>query len=110
MADQQNLGAEKNDEKKDEKKEQRVPVATKAPADPLTPQVKKRKHPVVLPYIKGVSEQLRIVFRSYEIHTCFKRSYTLHQLLECPKDKKDMKKVVGPVYHIQFEDCDASYI
>ena len=100
---------EENDEEKEEKDEESVPITTKAPDAPLTPEVKK-KNPVVLPYVKWVFEQLRRVFKSYDIPAYFKLSNTLRQLLVHPKDKVDKGKVVDPVNHIQCEDCDASYV
>ena len=50
-------------EGEDEEKEvkQREPATTKAPAGPRVP-VTKKKYPVVLPYVRGVLEQLRSVF------------------------------------------------
>ena len=40
----------------------------------------------------------------------FKQTNTLRQLLVRPKDKLDKERVVGPVYHIQCEDCPTSYV
>ena len=68
---------EENDEEGKEKDEESVPVTTtNAPDAQLTLEVKKRKYPVVLPHVKGVSEQLRRVFKSYNIPTYFKPSNT----------------------------------
>ena len=39
------------------------------------------------PYIKGVSEQIRRVFKQYDVPAYFKPINTLHQLLVGPKDK-----------------------
>ena len=103
-------GYPENDEEKEEKVDDSVPVITKAPDTPLTPEVKKRNYLVVLHHVKGVSEQLRRIFKSYDIHAYFKPSNTLWQLLVHPKDKVEKGKVVVPVYHIYSEDCDASYI
>ena len=96
-------GAEGVDEQ--EKTEQRVPPTTIALEGPCTP-VSKMKYPVVLPYIKGVWEQLRRVFRSFDVPTYFKLSNTLRQLLAHPKDKVDKGNMVGSVYHISCDDCD----
>ena len=73
------------------------------------PEVKK-KYPVVIPYIKGVSEQLRRVYKQYNVPAFFKPSNTLRQLLVRPKDKLGKEKVVGPVYEISCENCEAKYI
>ena len=40
----------------------------------------------------------------------FKPTNTLQQLLVRPKDKVEKGKVVGPVYHITCDDCDATYV
>ena len=62
---------------------------------------------MVLPCVREVSEQLRRVFRSFDILAYFKPTNTLWQLLVRPKDKVEKGKVVGPVYHITCDDCDA---
>ena len=71
---------------------------------------KAKKFPVVIPYIKGFSEEIRRVFGKYDIPTYFKPMNTLRQLLVKPKDPVDKESVVGPVYRIQCEECPASYI
>ena len=71
---------------------------------------KTKQFPVVIPYIKGFSEEVRRVFGNYNIPTYFKPANTLRQLLVRPKDPVEKEKVVGPVYRIQCEMCDASYI
>lgn len=77
---------------------------------PSTVTVKKKVYPVVIPYVKGVSEQLRRTFKRFEVPLYFKPSNTLRQLLVRPKDPLAKEKVVGPVYHIPCEECPASYI
>jgi hypothetical protein len=67
-------------------------------------------YPVVIPYVKGVSEQLCRTFKRFEVPLYFKPSNTLRQLLVRPKDPLAKEKVVGPVYHIPCEECPASYI
>ena len=70
----------------------------------------KKKYPVILPYVKGVSEQLRRIFKQYKITTYFKPINTLRHLLVHPKDILDKERIVGPVYHISCEDCSCSYV
>ena len=70
----------------------------------------KKKYPVVMPYIRGFSEELRRILKGYDIPAYFKPSNTLGQLLVRPKDKLDKLQVRGPVYHIPCEDCPASYV
>ncbi len=71
---------------------------------------KNRKFSVVLPYIRGVSEQLRRVIGGFGVPAYFKPTNTLRQLLVRPKDPISKHQVVGPVYKINCEDCDAAYV
>ena len=103
MSDYLDPGQEENEdvregEDEDKEVEQRMPATTIAPEGPQVPRGKK-KYPVVLPYVRGISEKLRRVFRSFHIPAYFKLTNTLWQLLVWPKDKIEKGKVVGPVYH-----------
>ena len=60
--------------------------------------------------IKGMSEQIRRVFKKYDVPAYFKPVNTLRQLLPRPKDEMLKGRVVGPVYHIPCDLCDASKI
>ena len=86
-----------------------MPATTKAPEGPWVP-VTKKKYPVVLLYVRGILEQLRGVFRSFNVLAYFKPTNTLQQLPVWPKEKVENGKVLGPVYHITCDDCDARYI
>ena len=66
------------------------------------------EYPVVLPYVRGILEQLKRVFRSFTTPAYFKPTNTLQQVLVWPKDKVEKGKVVGPVYHITCDDFDAT--
>ena len=71
-------------------------------ATTMTPEVPcvlvvKKKYPVLLPYVRGISGQLRKVFRSFDIPAYFKPTNTLWQLLVQLKDKVEKRKVVVPV-------------
>jgi len=70
----------------------------------------KKQRPVMLPYIKGVSEELRRNFKQFDIPVYFKPFNTLKQLLVHPKDKLDKERVVGPVYKITCNNCEAAYV
>ena len=61
-------------------------------------------------HVSGISEQLRRLFRSFDIPVYFKLTNTLQQLLVWPMVKLEKGKVVGPVYHITCDDCDTTYI
>ena len=57
-------------------------------------------------YIRGFFEQLRGVVQHYDVPTTYvKPNNTRRQLLGRSKDK-----VVGLVYHIQCDACDATYV
>ena len=71
---------------------------------------KSKKIPVVIPYVKGFSEQMRRVYGKYGIPTYFKKTNTLRQLLVKPKDPLSKENVVGPVYKIKCEEYDAVYV
>ena len=71
---------------------------------------KTKKFPVVIPYVKSVSKHPRGVFNQYGVPLFFKPSNTLRQLLVRAKDKIQKEKMVGPVYHIQCDTCEASYV
>ena len=71
---------------------------------------KSKKIPVVIPYVKGFSEQIRRVYGKYGIPTYFKPTNTLRQLLVKPKDPLSKENVVGPVYKVKCEEWDAVYV
>ena len=56
------------------------------------------KGPVVVPYIRGFSEELKRIFGGFGVPTYFKSSNTLGQLLVHPKGPVGKDKVVGPAY------------
>ena len=56
----------------------------------------RKKRPVVVPYIRGFSEELKRIFGGFGVPTYFKSSNTLRQLLVHPKDPVGKDKVVGP--------------
>ena len=60
-------------------------------------KARNKKIPVVIPYIKGFSEQIRQVFGKYGIPTYFKLTNSLRQVFVKPKDPVDKENVVGPV-------------
>ena len=70
----------------------------------------KKRYPVAILYVKGVSEQLIRVMKGYGLKVYFKSTNTLRQILVWPKEKVIKERVVCPVYHISCEICDNSYI
>ena len=79
------------------------------PVKETSDKERNKKIPVVIPYIKGFSEQIRRVLGKYSIPTYFKPTNTLRQLLVKPKDPVDKENVVGPVYKIKCEECEATH-
>ena len=80
------------------------------PVKETSDKERNKKIPVVIPYIKGFSEQIRRVLGKYGIPTYFKQTNTLRQLLVKPKDPVDKENVVGPVYKIKCEECEVTYV
>ena len=85
-------------------------VATSGETLKILRKEKSKKISVVIPYVRGFSEQMRRIFRKYGIPTYFKPTNTLRQLLVKPKDPVSKENVVGPVYKIKCEECDAVYV
>ena len=80
-SDQLDPRQEEGEEGEEEEKEveHRVPATTMALEVPCGLVVE--KYPVVLPYVRGILEQLRRVFRSCDIPAYFKLTNTCRQLL-----------------------------
>ena len=63
-----------------------------------------RRGRVVLPYVKGVSENLGRIFKKYDVETIHKPSSTLKNLLcNKMKDQVDVLDRTGAVYYISCE-------
>ena len=63
-----------------------------------------RRGKVVLPYVRGISENLARVFKRYDIETIHKPSSTLKNLLcNKMKDQVDILDKTGAVYHIECQ-------
>ena len=69
-----------------------------------------KKRLMVIPYIRGFSEELKRNFGGYGISTYFRPTNTPCQLLVHPKDPLAKDKVVDPVYKINCEECEATYV
>ena len=65
---------------------------------------------VSLPYVKGVSEKLRNIFRNHGVGIYHKPVNTLRQLLVHPKDKTEDQNKCGVIYKIECPDCHELYI
>ena len=64
----------------------------------------------MVPYLRGVSEEIHRTMKAYNIPVFFKPINTLRQLLVRPKDPLPKERVCGPIYHIPCDNCDASYV
>ena len=70
----------------------------------------KKRYPVAIPYMKGVSGQVRIVMKGYRLKVYIKPTNTIRQILVHPKDKVIKERVVCPVTHISYDNSDNSYL
>ena len=67
----------------------------------------KKKYPVVIPYMKDVSDQIRMMMKGYGIQVYLRLTNTLRQILVITKDKVVKERVVCPVYQIKCGACVA---
>ena len=68
-----------------------------------------------IPYVKGLSEEIKRTFAAHGAGAYFKHCNTIRQLVSSPKDPIKKEEVCGPVYRIKCEgvhgvDCDSVYI
>ena len=68
------------------------------------------KHTICLPYVAGVSEDLRRICRRFDIRTVFTTIATLRQQLTRVKDVDPFLSTAGVVYRIPCSNCDKVYI
>ena len=61
---------------------------------------------VILPYIKGTTEQLKRVLCKHKFKVAMKPMFTLRSQLMRPRDALGKLKQSGVVYSIPCEDCD----
>ena len=74
-----------------------------------TEEGEQEKHSAVIPYIPGVSEQLRRVGNRYNIRTAFKSSRTLRELMIKTKPENEDQKTKNCVYSVPCQ-CGREYI
>ena len=67
-------------------------------------------HPVCIPYVSGLSEQLQRVSRSHGVPSYHKPGNALRSLLVSTKDKSKKEKQCGMVYSVKCSECDQEYI
>ena len=71
---------------------------------------KTRSYGVQLPYVKGLTEPLRRLYKQYEASSYVRSSNTLWQQLVHTKDPIPKTRVTGPVYHIPCSSREADYV
>ena len=78
---------------------------------PITSEVKTKGY-IAIPYTQGLCESIKKICGRYGIHTHFKGSNTIRNLLVSPKDKDPMVSKNGAIYWFQCRNlsCDDEYI
>ena len=69
-----------------------------------------RRHMVVIPYVKGLSEKVQRIYRRHGIQCALKPHNTLRSLLVRPKDPRPVLETSDCVYRIPCTNCDIPYI
>ena len=83
---------------------------TKPKKNATSPQAQYRKHMVVIPYVKGLSEKVQRIFKKHDIHCAFKPHNTLRSMLVRPKDPRPALETSDCVYKIPCANCEVPYI
>ena len=65
---------------------------------------------VVMPYVKGVFEDMRRILARANIRTTFQPCYTLKQHLVKPKDPVSPEKKSNVLYSVPCKSCSAVYV
>ena len=72
----------------------------------------KKEFYILVPYLPGLSESYKWIFKYTTIEVCFKGVNTLKSMLMHPKDKIPMDQKKDVIYHweCQADRCNSSYI
>ena len=65
---------------------------------------------VVIPYVSGLSERVRRIFKKHNVESAMRPHQTLKKLLVHPKDKRDKLKTGNCIYEIGCQNCDLTYV
>ena len=65
---------------------------------------------IAIPYVSGLSEDIRRICRCFDIRVVFRSGPTLRSQLTKLKDKLPIETRSGVVYRIPCSSCDRSYI
>lgn len=71
---------------------------------------KKQIKYTAIPYINGLSQQIKNILKPYDIVTTFKNYSTLASLYTNTKEKKKTEKETHTVYTVPCNNCTAEYI
>lgn len=63
-----------------------------------------------IPYMKGVSEQIKQLLRSADVKTVYKPMPSIGDIFGKPKDKQKITEVKGIVYKYECPDCSFKYV
>ena len=85
-------------------------MSKKFKTKPKPTQMVKKKGMVTIPYVKGTSEALQIIFNKYNVATTMRPLSKLRGMLVHPKDKGSLEDSTGVVYQIPCKDCDKVYV
>ena len=65
----------------------------------------KTKCLVVIPYVEGLSQKAKRIFKKHGVTTATKPNTTLRKLLVYPKDKWDLLSTTDYIYEIPCKKC-----
>ena len=63
-----------------------------------------------MPYIQGISDQIKRILNSVDVKVAFKPHITINSFLPKPKDPIPTNEKYGLVYQIPCKDCKFKYI
>ena len=65
---------------------------------------------VVLPYIKGTTDRVGRILRSFDLKVFFKPATKISAMLHPPKSRPPVDNTKGVVYKVECQDCQRCYI
>ena len=84
-----------------------APLVTQ-PATQLQPR--SRQPPIPLPYVQGLSEELKRIYGEHGVQVYHKPINTLKSILVHPKDKTSLANKCGAIYNMPCDTCEGFYI
>ena len=80
------------------------------PAQPRSTPEQEYITTVTLPYVKGISEQVRQILGRVNIRAAFRTKTTIRSLLTSVKPTQSPLDKTGVIYNIPCKDCDKVYV